>query len=76
MVIEFAPISVIGSGYAGKSGVAVALDNRGKVCAALAAGTLTHEQLEDAEQRAYAVFVEGGNFPGYIPTLRRVTLEV
>lgn len=76
MILEFHPVSVIGSGYTGKSGVSVVPFHRGRVVKALSAGTLTHERLTEMEAEAYAAFAAAGNFPGYIPTLSRVELEV
>ena len=76
MIIEFYPVSVIGSGYSGKSGVSVVPFHRGRVVDALSTGTLTHERLEEMGAEAYAAFAAAGNFPGYFPTLRRVELEV
>ena len=76
MVLEFYPVSVIGSGYAGKSGVSVVPFHRGRVATALSTGTLTHERLTEMQKEACAAFAAAGNFPGYFPTLRRVELEV
>ena len=74
MLIVFIPCTVIGSGYAGKCGVTSL--HKGIVARALANGDITFERLRDAEERARALFVEAGNFPGYIPRLNRVEVEV
>lgn len=76
MILEFHPVSVIGSGYTGKSGVSVVPFHRGRVSDALASGLLSHERLTKMEAEAYVAFAAAGNFPGYIPTLSRVELEV
>ena len=74
MLITFIPCSVIGSGYAGKCGVKPL--KKGIVARALQDGTITFDRLRDAEEKARAAFVAAGNFPGYIPKLDRVEVEV
>lgn len=74
MIITFIPCTVIGSGYAGKSGAAPLY--KGTVARALREGALTFDQALYAEKMALAAFVQSGNFPGYFPTLERVDIEV
>ena len=73
MKIVFVPCQIVGSGYAGKSGVAPLY--RGLVAAALERGELSFAALAAAEAKAYAALERGGNFPGYIPTLKRVVID-
>ena len=74
MLITFIPCRVIGSGYAGKCGVTALY--KGTVARALREGTITFDRLRAAEDKAREAFTEAGNFPGYIPNLDRVEVEV
>lgn len=74
MLVTFVPVSIIGSGYAGKSGVDTLYP--GLVIKALRAGKITMDSLLEAEKKAYQEFQKAGNFPGYIPTLKRVDIDV
>lgn len=74
MLVTFVPVSVIGSGYAGKSGVDTLYP--GIVIKAVEAGRITWNSLREAEEKAYQEFQKAGNFPGYIPTLKRVDIDV
>lgn len=73
MKIVFIPCRVVGSGYAGKSGVEPLY--KGLVAAALERGELSFAALAAAEAKAYAALERGGNFPGYIPNIKRVAID-